>query len=126
MASLPEEVRRAWEDRDGPVILATVGENGVPNIIYVGCVGAFGDDRLVVADNYFSKTRKNLQTQGGKGALLFRSKDGKAYQVKGTLEYHKDGEVFDHMKTWNPPQHPGNGAAALRIEEAYSGAKKLS
>ncbi len=126
MASLPEEVRRAWEDRDGPAILATVGEDGVPNIIYVGCVGAFGEDRLVVADNHFSKTRKNLLTQGGKGALLFRSKDGKAYQVKGTLEYHKDGEVFEHMKTWNPPQHPGHAAAALRIEEAYSGAKKLS
>ncbi len=124
MASLPDSVQQAWEDRDGPVILATVGEDGVPNIIYASCVAVFGDDRLVVADNYFDKTRKNL-LRGGKGALLFRCKEGKAYQAKGTLEYHKEGEVFDHMKTWNSPQHPGHGAAVLRIEEVYSGAEKL-
>jgi len=124
MAFLPESVRQAWEDRDGPVILATVSTDGAPNIIYATCVGAFSNDRLVVADNYFDKTRKNLLT-GGKGALLFRSKKGKAYQVKGTLKYHTDGEVFQHMKTWNPPQHPGHAAAALRIEEVFSGAEKL-
>jgi len=124
MKALPADVREAWEDRDGPVILATVSSDGVPNIIYVGCVGAFGDDRLVVADNYFDKTRRNLLA-GCKGSMLFRSKKGKAYQVKGTLEYHKDGEIFDHMKTWNPSQHPGHGAAALSVEEVYSGAEKL-
>ena len=124
MASLTESVRQAWEDRDGPVILATVSLGGIPNIIYATCVGAFGDDRLVVADNYFDKTRKNLLA-GGKGSLLFRSKSGKAYQVKGTLEYHTSGEVFDHMKTWNPSQHPGHAAAALRVEEVYSGAEKV-
>ena len=125
MASLPDSVRQAWEDRDGPVILATVSQEGVPNIIYATCVSMFGDDRLVVADNYFDKTRKNLLNGGTKVALLFRSKDGKAYQVKGTCEYHNDGEVFQDMKTWNPPQHPGHAAAALRIEEVYSGAEKL-
>lgn len=124
MASLPDSVRQAWEDRDGPVILATLSGDGVPNIIYATCVGVFGDDRLVVADNYFDKTRRNL-LKGGKGAILFRSKDGKAFQVKGTLEYHTDGEIFEYMKTWNPPEHPGHAAAALRIEEVYSGAKKL-
>ncbi|MFW6106693.1 MAG: pyridoxamine 5'-phosphate oxidase family protein [bacterium] len=123
MRALPDSVRQAWEDRDGPVILPTVSPEGIPNIIYATCVAAFGEDRLVVADNYFDKTRRNLLT-GDKGSLLFRKK-GKEYQVKGTLEYHKDGEVFDHMKTWNPSQHPGHAAAALRIEEVYSGAKKL-
>ena len=28
MAKLPADVREAWEDRDGPVILATVNESG--------------------------------------------------------------------------------------------------
>ena len=126
MASLPDSVREAWEDRDGPVILATVDADGVPNIIYASCVSAFGDDRLVVADNYFDKTRRNLLNGAGKkGSLLFRCKKGKAYQVKGTLEYHKDGEVFENMKAWNPLKHPGHAAAALRIEEVYSGAEKL-
>ena len=125
MASLPQVVREAWEDRDGPVIMATMSADGVPNIIYVGCVGAFSDDRLVVADNYFDKTRKNLVNGSRRGALLFRSKAGKAYQVKGTFEYHTAGEVFDHMKTWNPPKQPGHGAAALGVETVYSGAERI-
>jgi len=124
MPDLPENVLRAWEDRDGPVILATVNEDGSPNIIYATCVAAFGRNRLVVADNYFNKTRANV-LRGGKGALLFRDKQGKAYQVKGSLEYHTQGEIFDDMKKWNPPEHPGHAAAALVIEEVFSGAQKL-
>ena len=125
MASLPEEVRQAWENRKGPAILGTVSAEGVPNVIYVSCVGALGDDRLVVADNYFDKTRRNLKATG-KGSLLFQDKDGKAYQVKGTLEYHTEGEIFQSMKGWNPTQHPGHAAAALKVEEVYAGAKKLA
>ena len=124
MTSLPQSVQQAWNDMDGPVVLATVAPDGEPNIIYAACVGLFGDDRLVVADNYFDKTRKNLLS-GGKGAILFMTKDGKAFQAKGTLEYHTEGELFDDMKSWNPAKHPGHGAAALRIEAVYSGAEKL-
>jgi len=29
------------------------------------------------------------------------------------------------MKSWNPEKHPGHAAAVLRVEEAFSGAKKL-
>ncbi|MFA5343130.1 MAG: pyridoxamine 5'-phosphate oxidase family protein [Kiritimatiellia bacterium] len=124
MSALPQNVRAAWDNRDGPVILATVNRDGRPNIIYATCVGIFGDDQLVVADNFFNKTRQNI-LQGCKGAILFRDKSGKAYQVKGAMEYHKEGEIFRHMKSWNPPQHPGHAAAVLKAEEAYSGAEKL-
>ena len=124
VAALPEIVREAWINREGPVVLVTVSADGVPNAIYATCVGTFGDDRLVVADNYFDKTRQNL-LGGGRGALLFITKEGKAYQVKGTLEYHRDGAVFESMKTWNPAKHPGHAAAALRVEEVYSGATRL-
>ena len=124
MPELPADVREAWDDRNGPVVLATVDKNGVPNIIYATCVAAFSNNQLVVADNYFDKTRKNLLA-GSKGAILFITKAGKAYQVKGSLEYHTKGPVFDHMKTWNPPKHPGHGAAALNVEDVYSGATRL-
>ena len=125
MTALLQEIREAWTNREGPVILATVSADGVPNAIYATCVGTFGDDRIVVADNYFDKTRRNI-LGGSRGALLFMTKDGKAYQLKGTVEYHRDGEVFASMKAWNPAQHPGHAAAALRVEEAYSGARKLA
>ncbi len=124
MAALPEKVRQAWADRDGPAILATVDADGTPNIIYASAVGMFGDDRIVVADNYFDKTRKNI-LRGSKAALLFMTKQRKAYQVKGGLEYHQSGPVFDSMKKWNSPKHPGRAAAALQAETIYSGADRI-
>jgi hypothetical protein len=124
MPNLTETLRTAWENRNGPVILATVDAAGMPNAIYATCVGTFGEDRLVVADNYFDKTRRNIQG-GSKGAILFITKDNQAYQVKGRLEHVCSGPIFDAMKGWNPPKHPGHAAAVLTVEEAYSGATRL-
>jgi len=125
MAAIPAAVKEAWNDRKGPVVLATVNNDGMPNIIYVGCVSLYDEERLVVADNFFDKTRKNIES-GCKGAALFITDDKKAYQLKGSLEYHRTGPVYDNMKEWNPPKLPGHAALALVVEEVYSGAKRIS
>lgn len=124
MSVLPEEVRKAWKEREVPAVLATVSESGVPNVIYVTCVNLLDDDRVVIADNYFNKTRANILA-GCKGALLFRSKSGEAYQIKGSFEYHTEGPIFEDMKVWNLPGKPGHAAAVLTIDQLYSGAKRL-
>ncbi len=125
MSALPELVAQAWEDRQGPIILTTVGEDGVPNSIYASCVSLYGKDTVVVADNYFNKTKTNI-LGGSKGTLLFITKENKSFQLKGSFDYLISGEVYDDMKTWNPSKHPGHAAAALRIEAVYSGAEKLA
>ena len=124
MPSLPEEIRQAWNDRSGPVVLTTVDENGVPNAIYATCVNKFSDEIIVVADNYFHKTRINILA-GSKVSLLFITKSDKSYQIKGSIAYHNSGPVFDDMKKWNPPKHPGHAAAAIKVKEVYSGAGKI-
>lgn len=125
MAALPEEVIEAWDNRKGPAIFGTVDPDGTPNVVYVGCLGRRGDDTLVVADNYFDKTRRNIRN-GSKGSFLFMGAEGGCYQVKGSLEYHTEGPVFDDMKDWNPEKHPGHAAVALKVEAVYSGADKLA
>jgi predicted pyridoxine 5'-phosphate oxidase superfamily flavin-nucleotide-binding protein len=124
MAALPEKVSKAWEDREGPIILSTVNGDGIPNAIYATCVKKYSEDTIVVANNYFSKTLENILA-GSKGSILFITKEGKSYQIKGSIEYHKEGSIFEDMKKWNPKQHPGHAAAALKVEEVYTGAKKL-
>ena len=121
MTSLVE----AWEAREGPAVLASVASDGTPNAIYVGEVQLRPDAGFVVADNYFDKTRKNIK-EGSLGALLFITREGKAYQAKGALEYHTEGTVFDEMRRWHDPKHPGVAATVLEIEELYSGAEKLA
>jgi uncharacterized protein len=124
MTKLPDAVRKAWEDRDGPIILTTVNESGVPNAIYATCVSKFDDDHLVVADNYFSKTKANIQ-EGSKGSLLFITKEGKSYQIKGSIDYDTDGAYYQDMKCWNG-ERPGHAAAVLCVEEIYSGSDRLA
>jgi predicted pyridoxine 5'-phosphate oxidase superfamily flavin-nucleotide-binding protein len=124
MSVLPEKVSKAWDARKGPVVFATVDGNGVPNAIYATCVSKFDEDTIVIADNFFDKTRKNI-FEGSKGSVLFITEEDTAFQLKGTIEYHTEGAVFEDMKKWNPTQHPGNAATALRVEEVYSGAEKL-
>ena len=63
--------------------------------------------------------------QAAKDRFFFITKKGKSYQIKGSIEYHKEGSVFEDMKKWNPKQHPGHAAAALKVEEVYMGAEKL-
>jgi len=125
MVVLPKAVSKAWDEKEGPVIFSTVDEDGMPNAIYVTCVAKYGEEMLLVADNFFDKTRKNIFS-GSKGSMLFITSEGKSYQVKGSIEYHKEGDIFEDMKKWNPTKHPGHAAVALKIEEVYSGAEKLS
>lgn len=118
-------IKDIWPRREGPLVLTTAGSDGTPNSIYATCVSLYGSDRLLIADNYFDKTRQNIKA-GCKGAVLFMTADQKAYQLKGALEYHEDGPLFDDMKRWNPPKHPGHAVAVLVIESIYSGAKQLA
>jgi len=124
MPSLSEEVIQAWNDRSGPLVLTTVDKNGVPNAIYVTCVNKLSDDIIVVADNYFHKTKDNILA-GSEVSLLFITKSNKSYQIKGSVTYQDSGPVFDDMKKWNPSKHPGHAAAAIKINEVYSGAEKI-
>jgi predicted pyridoxine 5'-phosphate oxidase superfamily flavin-nucleotide-binding protein len=124
MPSLPETVKTAWENRADHYIFSTVDEKGLPNAIYVTCVKLY-DDKIVIADNKFQKTRQNI-LNGSKGSLLFITKEKKSFQVKGTLEYHNSGKLYDEMKKgWLAAKYPGNAATVLYAEEAYSGAEKL-
>ena len=105
-------------------MLATVNTEGIPNAIYATCVSKFGEDIFLVADNFFFKTRANIEA-GSPAALLFLTNEKKSYQIKGTIELLAEGEYFQDMKKWNPERLPGNAAAVLRVEEIYSGSEKL-
>ena len=124
MAKLPKIVSEAWGNRIPAVVFTTVSTTGVANSIYATCVSKYDEETLIVADNYFDKTKQNILA-GSKGVLLFITEDNKAYQIKGSLQYCTEGVIFDDMKKWNPEKHPGIAAVALKVEEVYSGAEKL-
>lgn len=124
MAMLPEIVLKAWESRTAPIVFSTVDANGIPNSIYATCTWLYDTQTIIIADNYFDKTLKNIQN-GSKGSILFITEEKKSYQIKGRIEYHKSGKIFDKMKELNRKDLPGNAVAALKVEEVYSGSERL-
>ncbi len=124
IAKLTEEVSMAWDNRKGPVVFSTVETNGNPNTIYETCVSKFDEETIVIVDNYFDKTRKKHSFRE-QGLSLFITNEDKSFQLKGIVEYHTSGKLFEDMKKWNPEKHPRQAATALKIEEAYAGSRKL-
>jgi len=126
MPKLPETAIQAWEKRVGPVVLTTVDSKGRPNAIYVTCVKKVSDNEIVIADNRMNKTRANILA-GSTASLLYLAGEKDSYQLKGSLEYRTNGEIFEQMKNgWLDKKYPGRGAVIFHIEEVYNGAEKLA
>ena len=124
MAALPQKFLEAWDNREPRMIFTTVDTNNEPNSVWVLCVKKMDDSRIMIANNFFHKTLQNILS-GSRGALLFIAPEREAYQIKGRLEYHSDGPVYDEMKKWLDPKFAGVGAVVLHIESIYYGAEKV-
>ena len=124
MTTLPQAFLDAWEQREPRMILTTVDTSAEPNSVWVLCVKMLDEKRVLIANNFFNKTLKNILA-GSRGALLFIAPEREAYQIKGSLEYYEDGPIYDEMKAWLDPKFAGVGAVILNIETIYYGAEKV-
>jgi len=115
---------QAWENRQDRMVFTTCDQDNMPNSIWVICAKLIDEEKFVIANNTFHKTLNNISL-GSKGALLYIAPEREAYQVKGSLEYHTDGAIYEDMKKWLDPKFPGKGALVLNIEEVYYGAEQI-
>lgn len=125
MKKLPKEILEAWKNRKGPIVFSTVNTENKPNSIYATCVQMVEDNKILVADNFFGKTRENI-IKNSTGSILFITEEDKSYQLKGDIQYHVRGKYFDDMKKWNPERLPGHAVAIITVQESFCGSKKLS
>ena len=93
MKDIPKEFDTAWDEREPNAVLTTIDANGIPNSVWVLCLHRLNKRKILIANNSLNKTLANIKTNPY-GALLFLASDRRAYQVKGNLEYHTDGEIF--------------------------------
>ena len=124
MPRLTPEAHQAWLDREKRMVFTTVDGDGVPNAIWILCAQLVDGDKIVIANNSMHKTLANIE-RGGKASLLYIAPEREAYQVKGTVEHHPSGPIFDSMKSWLNPSYPGKSAVLLNIEEVYYGADRV-
>lgn len=124
MKKIPESVISAWENQQGPFVFTTVNIQGIPNSIYATSVSKVDNNKILIANNYFNKTMKNIES-GSMGSILFITSEDKSFQIKGSIKYYTEGEYFDDMKKWNAKRLPGHGVVVLEVNEVFSGGTQL-
>ena len=112
-------------------ILSTSSKEGTPNIIYLKFLKVYDDEQILIANNKFSKTEKNLLENPKISFVVFDKENRKAYQIKGTVEFHKEDQIFKDTVRWVKDKklasatYPKSGII-LNVKEIYCGAEKIS
>jgi hypothetical protein len=107
------------------LVLATADRNGVPNAVPVGAIKILDDRTILVSDQFFRKTLKNIK-QNPRVALSFWD-ESEGYQVKGRARIHTSGKVYEETAEWvhRLGEEMGvplksKGAVVIRITAVYS------
>lgn len=124
MPTLTPQAYEAWLNRERRMVFTTTDENNVPNSIWILCAKLMDDNKFIIANNSMHKTLENIK-RGCTASLLFIAPKREAYQVKGAVEHHPDGTVYENMKSWLNPDYPGISAIVLHIEEVYYGKERV-
>ncbi|MEA3408217.1 MAG: pyridoxamine 5'-phosphate oxidase family protein [Chloroflexota bacterium] len=116
-------------DEIKPFPVATASPEGKPNLIYVSFLRVLDDETLQLADNFFFKTRKNLEANPVMAVTFWGDTIDDCYQVKGPVEIETEGRIYEDCVKWvqsvNGDMKP-KAAAILHVEEIYSGKEQLA
>ena len=110
--------------------LSTSTKEGIPNIIYLKYLKVYNNEQILIANNKFFKTEKNLLENPKISFIVFDKENGKAYQIKGDVEIHKNDKIYEDTAEWvktnSPDMNPPKSGIILNVKEIYSGAEKIS
>ena len=124
---IPKYIQKAVNEQELH-ILSTSSLKAIPNIIYLKFLKVYNNEQILIANNKFFKTEKNLIENPRIAFVVFDKENRKAYQIKGIVEIHKKGKIFEDVVKWvhktrqdiNP-----KSAILLNVEEIYCGAEKI-
>ncbi|AKB81808.1 Pyridoxamine 5'-phosphate oxidase [Methanosarcina barkeri 3] len=102
---------------------ATASKDGEPNVIPIGMCDLQEDGETIwIADNYFNKTRNNLD-ENPRGAIYVWGPEIKGcYQIKGDIEIKTDGADYEKMYKMvksKGDRFPAKALAVLKITDVY-------
>lgn len=82
-----------------PSVLATVDDQGNPNVSYISQVYFVDDNHLAISNQFFNKSIRNIHSNGKATINIVRTDTLKSWYVKLKHEHTEtEGELFDDMK----------------------------
>ena len=103
MVRLTEEIEESLREAK-TVFLATSSSDGVPNVVPIAAFTVLDDGTMLISDQYFNKTLRNMQENPQIALSWWGSKGG--FQIKGTVTLHTDDEVFARNIAWMKERWP--------------------
>ena len=97
MAKLPDNVKEILQGGHN-VWVATIGEDGWPNVAIKGSGRLLDDEHIYFADIFSKKTRDNLLFSSKVAVGIFDPEKRVAVQVKGVADMIQTGELFDKVQ----------------------------
>ena len=122
MVHIPDEIKEVF-DRQRMIPLGTCSRDGTPNTIYIGSWWWISPDTMLVVDNFFNKTRRNLDENPRASLLTWSNEKKKSYQIKCSAIVKTNGpeydQAFQRERGRNDFYYPCKAVALLKVEEIY-------
>jgi len=132
MVKMPPEIRDVVA-KQKPLPIATADKSGKPNVVFVTMWKLLDDETIMIVDNFFNKTRKNLEANPNMAIVAYDGEVKKSYQIKGTVDIETKGDRFAGAKEMaDSKKLPGKAAVIFHVKEIYdatygpSAGKKLA
>jgi predicted pyridoxine 5'-phosphate oxidase superfamily flavin-nucleotide-binding protein len=99
---------------------ATSSNAGIPNVVPIKALKVMDDETILVSDQYFGKTLKNLEENPNVAISYWGDKGG--YQIKGKAAVHRGDKVFEEDVEWvhsfSPNLKP-KSAVVIKVTDVY-------
>ncbi len=102
------------------MFLATASKEGTPNVVPIGAFKLLNDETLLISDQFFNKTLKNMK-ENPKIAISYWGDKG-GFQIKGSVTIHTNDEVFKQDVAWMKELRPNlapKSAVIMKITEIF-------
>ncbi len=119
MVKLTEEMKAAFPGAKNYYV-STCSKAAMPNVVPISFLKVYDDETLLIADNFFNKTAKNLQENPHVAISFWGDKGG--YQIKGDVTVHKSGKPFDDAVAFVKAKYPNmapKAAVVVKITDVY-------
>ena len=120
MVKMPPEIRDVIA-KQKPLPIATSDKSGKPNVVFVTQWKILDDETILFVDNFFNKTRKNIEANPNLALVVYDSEAKKSFQVKGTVVIENKGDRYTIAKEIaDAKKLPCNAAVVLKVKEIYN------
>ena len=124
MAKMNQRIKEIFEKQE-TIVLATATKDGLPNVVPVNAKKIIDDETILISDQFFNKTLKNLQVNPQLAITVWDKLEG--YQIKGTATIETSGKRFEETAKWideigkklNLPIK-SKGAIIVKLTEIYN------